>query len=431
MKPRSKRQVLVSQLSERLPVLAGQLEPWAFKNCIDHVGYRNKMWTSCLSCGQVWPTTSMKIKTEVCPGCGWKLKLDTTRKQKARQWARFAVLDVVEDFQVIRFFDINCHLKASQKPRVYNREIMQHWILPDGEFEIISSQVGGLGLSYEHFGYEMSLKNKKDLWKYNIEVYKIYPKMKLFPIYKRNGFNARLTDIRPFDLLRILPSDPKVETLIKAKQLSLMSAHMSDRGSGTRRHWPSIKIAIRNNYIVKDAITWLDYLDLLNYFGKDLRSAKYVCTPHVAKEHDRLVKKKRDIEKLQDLERRKKQIEADQKRYEKAKAIFFGIAFTKQDLEVKVLQHVKDFIEEAETHKHCVYSNRYFDKEDSLILSAQVNGVRIETIEISLSQMKIVQSRGLQNKATDYHQRIIDLVNNGLQVISNTYEKNMKRELVA
>lgn len=423
--------MLVSQLSERLPKLSEKLEPWAFKNCIEHIGYRNKMWTHCLSCGDVWPTTSMTIKTEVCPGCGWKLKLETTRKQKSRDWARFAVFDVVEDFQVIRYFDINCHMRASKKPSMYTREIMQQWILPSGEFEIISMNVGGMGLAYDHFHGEMSIKNKRDLWKYTIHVYKVYPKLDLLPVYKRNGFVPSVTNISPFLLLRNLGTDSKTETLLKTKQFSLLSRHIGERGSGIYRHWSSVKICIRNKYVVKDASMWLDYLDLLQWFNKDLHNAKYVCPSNLKREHDRLVKKKNEISKRQDIERRKMQIEADQKRYEKAKAIFFGIAFSKQDLEVKVLEHVKEFIEEAETHKHCVYSNRYFDKEDSLILSAQVNGVRIETIEISLSQMKIVQSRGLQNKSTDYHQQIIDLVNNGLQVISNTYEKNMKRELVA
>src|SRR5690606_11172150 len=144
----SKRRILLCNLSNKLPELSEKLEPWAFKNCIEHVGYRNKMWTHCLCCGHVWPTTSLRIKTEKCQGCGWKLKLDTTRKQKLRDWARFAVLDIVQNFQVIRYFDINCHMKTKQQPYYYVREIMQHWILPNGEFEIISMTVGGMGLSY-------------------------------------------------------------------------------------------------------------------------------------------------------------------------------------------------------------------------------------------------------------------------------------------
>src|SRR5690349_17736270 len=129
MKPRTKRHMLVYKLSMSLPELAEKLEPWAMKNCIEHIGYRNRMWTSCLSCGHVWPTTSLVIKTEVCHGCGWKLKIETTRKLKSRQWARFTVLDVKDEIQVIRYFDINCHMKAARKPQLYTREIMQQWIL--------------------------------------------------------------------------------------------------------------------------------------------------------------------------------------------------------------------------------------------------------------------------------------------------------------
>ncbi|WP_432714388.1 PcfJ domain-containing protein [Pedobacter sp.] len=418
MRPQSKRQVRVNDLSLRLPKLADKLEAWAFKNCIDHIGYRNKMWTNCLSCGQVWPTTSLRIKSEVCPGCNWKLCLETTQKQKSRQQARFAVLEVMEEFQVVRYFHIDCRMKSKQKPECYTREIMQHWILPNGEFEIMSVQVGGMGLSYDHFcSGEMSLKSKRDQWKYNIQVYKIYPEMDLQPEYMRNGFTSKVTSIIPFNLLRSLVNDTKAETLIKSKQMDLLRVHLGDRSSGSYRHWPSIKICIRTGYIVKDAITWLDYLDLLDWFGKDLRNAKYVCPKNLKDEHDRLVKKKTEIQKRQDIEKRMKQAESDQVEYAKAKAAFFGISFTDKDLEIKVLESVQEFIEEADTHKHCVYSNRYFTKEDSLVFSARVKGKPVETVEVSLSGMKILQSRGLQNKLTEYHDQIIELVNSNMQVI--------------
>ena len=41
---------------------------------------------------------------------------------------------------------------------------------------------------------------------------------------------------------------------------------------------------------------------------------------------------------------------------------------------------------------HCVFSNQYYLKEDSLILSASIEGKRIETIELSLDTMLIAQS---------------------------------------
>jgi|GEM_PF-4537120 len=67
-------------------------------------------------------------------------------------------------------------------------------------------------------------------------------------------------------------------------------------------------------------------------------------------------------------------------------------------------------------HKHhCV--GGYHSKNDSLILSACIDGERIETIEISLSQLRVIQSRGVCNSNTKYHNQIIDLVNRNIPLI--------------
>ena len=66
---------------------------------------------------------------------------------------------------------------------------------------------------------------------------------------------------------------------------------------------------------------------------------------------------------------------------------------------------------------HCVYWNGYYRKDDSLILSATIDGKRIETVEVSLSKLTVVQSRGVCNKNTSYHARIIDLVNRNMSLI--------------
>lgn len=66
---------------------------------------------------------------------------------------------------------------------------------------------------------------------------------------------------------------------------------------------------------------------------------------------------------------------------------------------------------------HCVFSNSYYLKENSLILSATIEGKRIETIEVSLKTLKVVQSRGVYNKNTEYHEQIINLVNQNMGMI--------------
>jgi len=72
---------------------------------------------------------------------------------------------------------------------------------------------------------------------------------------------------------------------------------------------------------------------------------------------------------------------------------------------------VQEHLEEGVSMHHCVFSNAYYLKEDSLILSATIEGKRIETIEMSLRTLEVVQSRGVCNKNTEYHEQIVNLVN--------------------
>ena len=107
----------------------------------------------------------------------------------------------------------------------------------------------------------------------------------------------------------------------------------------------------------------------------------------------------------------------DEKRFHELKSKFFGISFTDGTIQVRVLESVQEHLEEGVAMHHCVFSNRYYLKEDSLILSATIEGRRIETIEISLQTLKVVQSRGVCNKNTEYHEQIVNLVNANSRLI--------------
>ena len=66
---------------------------------------------------------------------------------------------------------------------------------------------------------------------------------------------------------------------------------------------------------------------------------------------------------------------------------------------------------------HCVFENEYYKKKDSLILSARVNGERMETVEVSLKTFQVIQSRAVCNHTSAYHNRIIELVNRNMGLI--------------
>ena len=96
---------------------------------------------------------------------------------------------------------------------------------------------------------------------------------------------------------------------------------------------------------------------------------------------------------------------------------FFGICFTDGTIQVHVLESVQELLEEGVSMYHCVFDNAYYLKENSLILSATIEGRRIETIEVNLDTLKGVQSRGVCYKNTEYHEQIVNLVNANRKLI--------------
>jgi hypothetical protein len=86
-------------------------------------------------------------------------------------------------------------------------------------------------------------------------------------------------------------------------------------------------------------------------------------------------------------------------------------------VQVRVLESVEEVIQEGDALHHCVFTNDYHLKTDSLILSARIEEQRLETIELSLSKLQVLQSRGLCNENTKYHNRIIKLVKKNMPLI--------------
>lgn len=62
-------------------------------------------------------------------------------------------------------------------------------------------------------------------------------------------------------------------------------------------------------------------------------------------------------------------------------------------------------------------------KADSLILSAKINGKPVETVEVSLTSFQVVQSRGLNNLATEYNRDIVNLVNSNMNLIKQRFNQ--------
>lgn len=425
MKPRNKFQHQILEASKSLSPITKEQIQWGYDNAIQYVGQLTKKGKiTCCKCGYAWQGEGELINTLLgceCPNCKSKLIVKTTKKQTFDDSYYMTVITAHKGYQVIRTIMLSYKTKVGQLPQYSYSEVMQRWIALDGKhctFARLRQTMGTMYYDSWIFHTPLELRSENTNNKYYINIYDridigtIYPKQKLIPELKRTGYKKALYGQKLLNLFRILLTDSRIETLIKAKQKKLLK-RILDMGwqKNIENYWISIKICIRNNYKIKDATLWSDYIDLLRFFGKDLHNAKYVCPTDLKSEHDRYMKKKAKADALAELEKQLEK-EAD---YREAKERFFGLVFSDGLIHVRVLESVAEIITEGKAMHHCVGS--YHSKEDSLILSACIDGKRIETIEISISQLKVIQSRGVCNKNTKYHNQIVNLVNQNISLI--------------
>ena len=158
---------------------------------------------------------------------------------------------------------------------------------------------------------------------------------------------------------------------------------------------------------------------MLIRLGRDIHNAHYVCPEDLQQAHNEILRKLRARQEREQEEHKRQKALEDEARFQKLKAPFFGIAFTDGTIQVRVLESVQEYIQEGQALHHCVFTNEYHLKEKSLILSARIEGKRIETIEVSLETMQVIQCRGLMNQNTEYHERIIELVHQNMKQIQS------------
>ena len=105
--------------------------------------------------------------------------------------------------------------------------------------------------------------------------------------------------------------------------------------------------------------------------------------------------------------------------FQSLKALFFGITFTDGTIEVRVSESAAEYMEEGKVLHHCVFTNEYYIKEQSLILSARIDGKRIETIRGITWNDEGHPVPWLTEQNAEYHDRIIDLVNRNIRQIQS------------
>ena len=429
MKPRTRIQQEVARLSKRLPNLTEAQKAYAFRHCFKHYAVKRANGTNiCTECGHSWKSGHDLADTIcgcTCPRCGMELEALRTRKRVISDMEYFSIITTCKQYQVIRFFSVKSRYKVGQTAKYSIFEVVQRWIAPNGKTTTVA-RLRGMSLFYYDQWTEYSdleVRKNQELRAYDIAPICTYPRQRFIPEVKRNGFKGEYHNILPYDLFKAILTDSRAETLLKAGQYPMLR-HYLRYSFNIGEYWASIKICIRNGYTIADGSMWRDMIELLRHFGKDTNSPKYVCPQDLNAEHDKWVEKRNRQRERQQLRERQQEAKKHEKEYRRLKGKFFGIAFTDGTLSIRVLESVAEFAEEGTKMRHCVWSNSYYLKKHSLILSATIDGVRIETIEVSLKTFKVVQSRGVCNQNTEYHDRIINLVDSNMNLIRKRMRKS-------
>lgn len=438
MKPRTKLQKEVLEMAKKLPPLTEVQKDYPYKKIFHKIGYywkKGEVWCQC--CGHVdevlqpMLAVSLGVGSHICPGCGANLKLEHWSKGSRRHSNESCYYSIVQSFNgwiVVRTFDVHRNNSKGNATGHFISEVYQNWLREDGKEVIIGKKYTRNPFHFSwHYDSDMDVKyhNNTATGYYEMEdVFDvsgnyIYPRVSVIPVLKRNGWTNDLLKLKGVSVVSVMQqllTNPIAETLVKTGQMSVFK-YMMMKGNYTIPYQHSLNICNRNHYIIKDASLWFDYLDTLAFFNVDTHNAHYVCPPNLKEAHDLWMRRKRKAEAKRKLEEKRKEIEAADAEYKKIKGRFLDIHFSDGTIFVGVLQSVKEFFDEGELMHHCVFSNGYYKKKDSLILSARVGKKHVETIEINLKTLAVVQSRGACNQNTEYHERIIGLVKKNIGLI--------------
>ena len=416
MKPKTKLQYRVIAANEQLQPFTAKPINWAFKHCITHYAFRTKGGVAtCMDCGHQWELYDTKVHCR-CPHCHSALEVKDTAKRTYKERIYFSVIDVQSDLQVQRVFRMDAVFHKRKAPKNYTTEVARIWIDEKGKTEVTGLR-RTLGYYYDCFAMDshMELRQTQSAYLYIADCY-VYPRCRVLPQLSRNGLNTSFFGIAPQRLMTGLLTDSRIETMVKANDIEALR-YFINHPKELDTCWASYKITMRNKYHITDIQMWADYIRMLAQTGKDLRNAYYVCPANLQAEHDKIQTRLQAIQEQEKRAEQRLEAQAAEADFEEMKHKFFGLSFTDGTIVVSVLESVDAYYQEGNAMHHCVGQCKYYNHSNSLVFSARIDGERIETVELSLDTFKVLQSRGVCNQNSPYHDDIIALVQNNVEQV--------------
>ena len=183
------------------------------------------------------------------------------------------------------------------------------------------------------------------------------------------------------------------------------------------KYLTAYKIAARHNYEPRHTDLWHDMVVNLIQLDRDIHNPHYVCPEDLVAAHQ-LYLHQHDIQiaKIELQKKMKKAIEENEK-YIALCSKFLDIVLQKDDIIIRPLQSVQEFVIEGSLMHNCVYSMGYWKKSNTLILSAQnAKQEHLATIELNTHDWKIKQLYAACNQTCKRHDEIQQIIYDNINV---------------
>lgn len=384
-----------------------------------------------------------------CPHCGEKLRHANfmSRGVGHRIYRCFNYALKAEahgDWQVLRYFHVSFEAEIGKRPQMARPiEVVRRWynVVHGGKAVVWST-----GRKISYYGCDFSLDNKLTLkrevrttYSYNEIHYRVredavVPGAQWHRLLRRDGFKGestmRLLDLDSFDV-PVVFSCPQLVTLYKARHYRLVKYYASKASEGLgniRDDWPSLKVALRHRYRIGDIGMYHDYLSQLRELGEDACSPHWICPDNLRLAHDVTNGRLQRLREAKREDEDKETARKAEKKYAIKIDAFRDLRLTGDGVVIAVIPTVEDVRQEGKHMHHCVFRNRYYDQPASLLLSARDDsGLRLETIEFSLTAGKVLQSRAACNKTSPKHKEILAMMKAAADQIVETWKRSQTK----
>ena len=366
----------------------------------------------------------------------WVKKQNYGHQQGKDKSFYFTLLTNVEEFNVRRLYR-GYKYKDKHFDHYFFVEIMREFC--DGENVLYFGKRKTMGCYYDVFLFDSEMELRGNWRNYAGNSLDMLFDITWGEHPQSKGERVPCDRINPKELARVIKNNPVAENLYKQKSpLFVHLLYQTDNKQVCR----AITIAKRHGFVFDNTSTslWFDMVRAMIVCKADTHNPVYVSPSDLNATHDLFVNRRRHIfeEKARQAEINAKMSATDRRllqdirtneTYIKRRKRFYGMVLTDGLIECRVLPDVPAFRKEAEDMHHCVYTNEYYKKPYSLIMSATIAGKRIETIEVDLTSFTIKQCFGKHDQFTMYHQRILDIVNGQMNTIKETYKSRKKTTL--